>query len=109
MRGKKIMENNSKVILNALKNMDAETYSRQQEESYNRLCNEIQQTYERIRGLQYFISTNVLYCVMSFEEKELLDKQLKTMVSYYNILCERKEKFKVYTLDEVIKYLKLGD
>ena len=99
---------NSKITLSALKKVDAEEYSRRQEESYNRLCNEIQQTYERIRGLQYFISTNVLYCVMSFEEEELLDKQLKAMVNYYNILCERKEKFKVYTLDEVINYLEQG-
>lgn len=99
---------NSKITLSALKKVDAEEYSRRQEESYNRLCNEIQQTYERIRGLQYFISTNILYCVMSFEEEELLDKQLKAMVNYYNILCERKEKFKVYTLDEVINYLEQG-
>ena len=99
---------NSKITLSALKKVDAEEYSRRQEESYNRLCNEIQQTYERIRGLQYFISTNILYCMMSFEEEELLDKQLKAMVNYYNILCERKEKFKVYTLDEVINYLEQG-
>lgn len=105
------MENdkNKQITLSVLQNMDAEEYSKKQKESYNRLCEEIQQTYERIRGLQYFISTNILYCVMSFEEEELLDKQLKAMVNYYNILCERKEKFKVYTLDEVIKYLKLGD
>ena len=105
------MENNKnkQIILSAIQSIDEETYSKRQKESYNRLCEEKQQIYEKIRGLQYFISTNILYCMMSFEEQELLDRQLRVMIEYYNILCKREEKFKVYTLDEVIKYLKLGD
>lgn len=102
------MDKATKITLNVLKNMDAEEYSKNQRESYKRLCEEIQQTYERIRGLQYFIRSNVLYCVMSYEEEVLLDRQLRAMVNYYNILCERKEKFKVYSLDEVIKFLEGG-
>lgn len=107
------MENKKEIItLKALKNMDAEQRTKfveNQKESLNRLRKEEDDLRKKIVDLQHFINTNILYCMMSFEEQELLDKQVRAIINYHNILAKRELNFKIYTLDEVIKYLKLGD